>query len=157
MAHSFYLRALCFSFAVLLGTAFCFAQTKPAFKVGQTSASDLQPIRSSPAYAEVLLRKTELQSSVESMLMEFTEEHPKVQEAKYELQVLQRESDRLMSVKPTDSGKLTLALGKLIVRKVELEAELWSLLKTYKEEHPEVKRAKRKVEIYEAAIKEILG
>lgn len=91
------------------------------------------------------------------MLMEFTEEHPKVQEAKYELQVLQRESDRLMSVKPTDSGKLTLALGKLIVRKVELEAELWSLLKTYKEEHPEVKRAKRKVEIYEAAIKEILG
>ena len=157
MAQNFYLRVLYLTFAVLLGTAFCFAQAKPAAKTGQTSVNDLQPIRSSPAYAEVLLLKTELQSSIESMLTEFTEEHPKVQEARYSLQVLQRESDRLMNVKPADSGKLTLALGKLIVRKIELEAELWSLLKTYKEDHPDVKRARRKVEIYEAAIKEILG
>jgi hypothetical protein len=91
------------------------------------------------------------------MLTEFTEEHPKVQEAKYSLEALQYEIDRLMSVKPTDAGKLTLALGKLVVRKVELKTELWLLLKTYKDEHPDVKRAQRKVDIYEAAIREILG
>jgi hypothetical protein len=150
-------RTLFIASAVLLGTAFCIAQAKPAVRSSPTAAADLQPIRSSPAYAEVLLRKTELQSDVESMLTEFTEEHPKVQEAKYSLEALQYESDRLMSVKPADAGKLTLALGKLIVRKVELKTELWLLLKTYKDEHPDVKRAQRKVEIYEAAIREILG
>ena len=144
--------------AVLLGTAICFAQES-----GRTRASaapgqaDQQVVRSSPAFAEILLRKTELQASLESLLGDYTEEFPKVQEARYSLQELQRESDRIMTVKPTESGKLTLALGKLIVRKVELETELWTLLKTYKEEHPEVKRAKRKVDIFEAAIKEILG
>lgn len=149
---------ICFiTFAVLFGTAFCFAQSKAAAKPSPTPAVDLQYIRSSPAYAEVLLRKTELQSSVESMLTEFTEEHPKVQEAKYSLEALQYEIDRLMSVKPSDAGKLTLALGKLIVRKVELKTELWSLLKAYKDEHPDVKRAQRKVDIYESAIREILG
>jgi uncharacterized protein involved in exopolysaccharide biosynthesis len=155
--HTSFIRALFIACAVLLGAAFCFSQAKPTNKPNSTPAADLQLIKSSPAYAEVLLRKTELQSSVESMLTEFTEEHPKVQEAKYSLQVLQQESDRLMSVKPSEAGKLTLALGKLIVRKIELETELWLLLKAYKEEHPDVKRARRKVEIYEAAIKEILG
>jgi uncharacterized protein involved in exopolysaccharide biosynthesis len=145
--------------AVLLGTATCFAQENGRAKPTSSSGTqtDQQVIRSSPAYAEILLRKTELQASLESMLSEYTEEYPKVQESRYSLQELQRESDRIMAVKSTELGKLSLALGKLIVRKVELETELWTLLKTYKDDHPEVKRARRKVETFEAAIKEILG
>ena len=144
--------------AVLLGTAICFAQENGKAKTSVPGTQgDQQVIRSSPAYAEILLRKTELQASLESMLSEYTDEYPKVLEARYSLQILQRESDRVMNVKPADSGRLTLALGRLIVRKVELETELWTLLKTYKDEHPEVKRARRKVDIFEAAIKEILG
>ncbi len=61
-----------------------------------------------------------------------------------------------MAVGATESGKLTLALGKLIVRKIELETDLWNLRRQYNDEHPEVKRAKRKVEVFERAIKEIL-
>jgi len=45
----------------------------------------------------------------------------------------------------------------LIVRRIELETDVWNLQRNYKDEHPDVKRAKRKVEIYENAISEILN
>jgi len=44
-----------------------------------------------------------------------------------------------------------------MVRRIELETDLWNLQKNYKEEHPEMKRARKKIEIYEAAINEILN
>ena len=112
---------------------------------------------SSPAYAEILLKKTEMQSELESLVIDYTEDYPKIVELRYSLTVLQKASERMLAVKPAESSKLTLALGKLLVRKIELETDLWSLQKNYKDDHPDVKRAKRKVEIYEAAIKEILG
>ena len=43
------------------------------------------------------------------------------------------------------------------VRKVEAEIELWKVQQDYADNHPDVRRAKKKVEIYEKAIKEILG
>lgn len=142
--------------AILAGTAsVCLSQPPAAGK--QAAAKDAANyLTSSPAYAEVLLRRTELESDLEALILDYTEEFPKVKEIRQTLAFLKRESDRLAAVKPADTSKLTLALGKLIVRKVELETDLWGLMKTYNEAHPEVKRAKRKVEIYEAAIKEIL-
>ena len=142
----------------LFWVSICFSQVKikaPSAKSDQIS--DLQLQRSSPAHAELLLKKTELQSELESLLLGYTEEYPKVVEIRYSLTILQKESNRILAVKAAESSKLTLALGKLMVRKSELETDLWQLLRTYKEGHPDVKRAKRKVEIYEAAIKEILG
>jgi uncharacterized protein involved in exopolysaccharide biosynthesis len=127
----------------------------------QTNALSIQPVssvvNSSPAFAEILLRKTELQAEVESLLSEYTEDYPKVRETQYQLAQLQKGMDRVIAVKAADSSKLTLALGKLIVRKCELETELWALLNQYKEDHPDVKRAKRKVDVFEQAIKQILG
>jgi uncharacterized protein involved in exopolysaccharide biosynthesis len=127
----------------------------------QTNAPSVQPaasiINSSPAFAEILLRKTELQAEVESLLSEYTEDYPKVKETQYQLAQLQKGMDRVLAVKSADSSKLTLALGKLIVRKCELETEVWALLNQYKEDHPDVKRAKRKVDVFEQAIKQILG
>lgn len=113
--------------------------------------------RSSPAYAEILLRMTEIRSDLESLLVEYTDDYPKVKQARFELELITKERDRVLAVKPGDTGKLTAALGKLIVRKVELQGELWSLQQQFGDAHPDVKRAKRKVEIFEQAIKEILG
>jgi len=62
-----------------------------------------------------------------------------------------------LNIRAADAGKLTVALGKLLVRKVEFEVELWTLRKTFQEAHPDVRRAKKKADIYEAAVKEILG
>lgn len=130
----------------------------PSLTFGQINPNKTQTltnsIKSSPAYAEILLRKVELESEVESLLISYTENFPKVKEGKFELSVLQKDLDKLLS--QTDASKLTLALGKLMVRKNQLETDYWVLQNRLSEEHTEVKRAKRKVINYQNAIKEIL-
>lgn len=142
---------------LLLSSFFCFAQTGGKTKIvpivpnQNTSAA-----QSSPAYAELLLRKTERESELEEFALDYTDEFPKVKEIKFELGLLNKEMDRVLAVNAAEAGKLTLALGKLLVRKTELETDVWNLQRQYNADHPEVKRAKRKVEIFEKAIKEIL-
>jgi uncharacterized protein involved in exopolysaccharide biosynthesis len=121
-----------------------------------TSNFSAQAVKSSPAYAELLLRKTEREAQLEEFLLDYTEEFPKVKEIKFELGILQKQLDKVSAVSLSDAPKLSLALGKLLVRKTELDVELWNLLGQYNADHPEVKRTKRKLEVYEAAIKEIL-
>jgi hypothetical protein len=114
-------------------------------------------VRSSAAYAELMLKRAEVQSDLEAFLVEYTEEFPKVVESRYALEVIEKERARLLSTRAADAGKLSVALGKLVVRKIELEVALWTLRKTFQDSHPDVKRAKKKADIYEAAVKEILG
>lgn len=142
--------------AAMATTAFCFGQTSTKQKPPPQPV-DVQAIRSSPAYAEVLLRRTELDAELESLLVDYNEEYPKVKEIRFELGLVKKESERLLELKAADVPKLTLALGRLIVRKIELQADLENLRQRLKDEHPDVKKAKRKVEIFENAIKEILG
>ena len=141
--------------ALFLAVSACFGQA--VAKQPNSSKTATDAVSSSPAYAEIVLRRTDLTADLESLLIDYTEDYPKVKELRYTLDALKLETERLQKVRPADSGRLTLALGRLIVRKVELETDVWNLLRTYKDEHPDVKRAKRKVDIYEAAIKEILG
>ncbi|HXH70151.1 MAG TPA: hypothetical protein VNI60_07465, partial [Pyrinomonadaceae bacterium] len=77
-------------------------------------------------------------------------------EIKFELDLLQKQMEKVLAIGASDAPKLSLALGKLLVRKTELEVDYWNLLKQYNADHPEVKRAKRKIEVYEKAVKEIL-
>lgn len=115
-----------------------------------------QAIKSSPAYAELLLRKTESTAELEDLLIEYTEEYPKVQQLRAELALLNKEMNRILVVNPSEASKLTLALGKLMLRKVELDLDYENARKQYADDRADVKQAKRKVEIFEAAIKEIL-
>lgn len=125
-----------------------------------TKVTALKPtvnlLKSSPAYAEILLRKTERESELEEFLLDYTEEFPKVKELRFELDLLNAEINKILAVNASEAGKLTLALGKLIVRKTELEVDVWNLKRQYNDDHPEVKRARRKVETFDKAIKEIL-
>lgn len=143
------MRLKTFSIITLL-FIFCglgFAQTK-------SQPLNKDAIKATPAYAEVLLRKVELESDVESFLESYTEEFPKVKSAKYELELTKKDLARLLS--ESDSSKMTLALGKLLVRKNQLETELWTLQNQYNKEHPDVKRTQRKLLSFQNAIKEIL-
>lgn len=140
---------------VLAGISF--AQKKTPADTSKPATSPDGYVTASPAYAEVLLLKTGLEAELESLVVEYTEEYPGVKKGRYELTLIKRDIERLRAVKSTESSRLTLALGKLMVRKIELEVDLWELRAKYNDEHPDVKRAKRKVEIFEAAIKEILG
>ena len=114
------------------------------------------PIKSSPAYAEVLLRKTEIQADLESLIADYTEANPKIIDLRFELAALNKSLERLYAVRPTETGKLTLALGKLLVKKAALDTDLNRLQRSYNKEHQQVRRAKRKVEIFEASINEVL-
>lgn len=137
----------------LLFSPAIFAQTIPKTISLKTLPS---PQKSSPAYAEILLRRTEREAELEELLINYTDEFPKVKELRFEISLLQWEADRILDVKDSEVSKLTPALGKLIVRKIELETDLWNLRQRYGNDHPDVKRAKRKVEIYDKAVKEIL-
>ncbi len=142
---------------LLLTSYFCFSQTGNKNKTVLASSNQAaQTVKSSPAYAEVLLRRTERESELEEFLLDYTEEFPKVKEIKFELGLINKEMEKILAVNTSGSGKLTLALGKLIVRKIELETDAWNLRRQYNDDHPEVKRARRKVEVFEKAIKEIL-
>jgi hypothetical protein len=146
--------------AIALTAVICAAQNnaaKPKPSPTPIAATDLQPIRSSPAYAELLLHRTDLESNLDALLVDYTEQFPKVKDIRLELGFLKTEMDRLMAVKPADASKLSQALGQLMLRKVEIETQLDALRAQYKDDHPDVRKARKKVETYEAAIKEILG
>ena len=132
--------------ATILGSGLCIV----------AQATDPGPIRSSPAYAEILLRKTELRAEIETLSADYTESNPKMIDLRFELASLDRSIERLFAVKLTETTRLTEALGKLIVRHAALDTELGRLSRSYSKEHVEVKRARRRLEIFEAAINEIL-
>ena len=136
-------------FFVLVATpVLCYGQQPPA--------NDAGPIRSSAAYSEIILRKTEIQADLESFLEDYTEANSKIVDLRVEMNALDKSLEKVFGVKPTETAKLTLALGKLIVRKATLETDLARLIRSYNKDHPEVKRARRRVEIFETAIKEVL-
>ena len=151
------LSKLAAGLAVMIFCLVLDAAGQTAAKTAAAEGRDAAEIRSSAAYAEVLLRKTELQAETEGLAVEYTEEFPKLAEARFALEAIERERLRLLALKPAAASRLTTALGKLMVRKAEQEVQLWTLRKSLQEGHPDVKRAKRRVEIFEAAIKEILG
>ncbi len=128
-------------------------KAKNAIVVGKNFSASL---KASPAYAELLLRRTEREAELEEFALDYTEEFPKVKEIRFEINLINQEMDRIAAVKAADSGKLTLALGKLMVRKTELGTDLWKLHQQYTDERPDVKRLRRKIAVYEKAIKEIL-
>ncbi|MDI1243648.1 MAG: hypothetical protein PSX80_17190 [bacterium] len=113
--------------------------------------------KATAAYAEIALKRADVEADLESLLVEYTDEFPKVKELKFALTRVDAEGTRLGTIKAVDRDRATVALGKLMVRKVEAEIELWKVQQDYADVHPDVKRARKKVEIYERAIKEILG
>lgn len=135
----------------LAGAVFSQANTRAA-----SPSENQKLVRSTPAFAELILRRTEIQSELEELLISYTEEFPKVSDARYELAVLQKDLDKMLKMKPDETGKLTLALGKLLVRRAHIETEFQNLKNRFSEDHPQTKRAKRKLEIFEKSIGEIM-
>ncbi|NNE99058.1 MAG: hypothetical protein HKN25_08570 [Pyrinomonadaceae bacterium] len=113
-------------------------------------------IRHSPAFAELILRRAELESSLAELLVSYKEEFPKVKETRYELDVIRADIKEISSTSASQTGKLTLSLGKLLVRRAELATDYWVLKNRYSDQHPSTKKSKRKLEIFERAIKEII-
>ena len=150
------IRLILLGFFLVLPGAFSIVSAQAPRKPEKPAVAE-SGIKSTGAYAEIVLRNTELEAELESLLLDYTDEYPKVKELKYGVVRLKVERDRLTRLPLADLSKASLALGKIMVRKVDAEIELWKLLQSYADNHPEVRRAKRKVEIFEKAVKEILG
>lgn len=131
-------------------------KTKTKETAPQTISTDDSYIRSSAAFAEVLLRQTELSASLDALLEEYTENYPKVIDARLQLASINGDIVRLFSVRPEAAGKLTGALGRLIVRRSELYAEYQIASKQYEADNPIVKRAKKAYESFSKSIDDIL-
>jgi hypothetical protein len=130
-------------------SAICFAQPKVKMPIANQA-------KSTPAFAELILLKTEVQSTLEELLLDYKDEYPEVKKNKVQLSFISQELDKLLKLDASQMPKLTLALGKLLVRKVELQSDLSALRENYKDDNPEVARAKKKLEIFEKAIAEIM-
>lgn len=140
----------------LAATLSGYPQTNGKKVSSQSSPANNRAAKSSPAYAELLLLKTELEAQVEDFLGDYTDDFPKVAELRFQLDLIEKQANRFLAVSAADTTKLSLALGKLTVRRIELETNLWVLQKQYKDDYPEVKRLKRKIAVFERAIREIL-
>lgn len=132
-----------------------FAQ-KPAGKAIPQPSPSLS-YQQTAAYAELALRKAEFEADLEALLLDYTDDFPKVKELRFALEKIKVESLRLSRIGAGDQNRATSAVGKLMTRKIEAEIDLWKLSETYADEHPDVRRARKRVEIFEKAIKEILG
>lgn len=131
--------------------------TLNAARAQSTSASDAAfSVKSSAAYAEVMSRRTTLQADLEALLLDYKEEFPKVRMLRREIAVLDSSVEMLMKLPIGANGKMTSALGKLIVRRAELETESAEAMERYGEGHPEVRRARKRVEVFDRSIREIL-
>lgn len=138
-----------------------FAITATAQLRTRTTSKSVPPpvsdeVKASGAYAEIVLRKTELKSELEEYLVSYTDEFPKVKHTRYEIGLLEAELIRFGKLKSSDAARLTLALGKLIVRRATLATDYWILSNKYNSAHPDAKKAKRKLEIYDRAVEDIL-
>lgn len=146
-------KSLTTGLVVLFLAVTCFSQAPETSEVPPAEASH---VRSSPAFAELILRKAVLEAELEELLVRYTDEFPKVLESRFEISEIDAALARIGRVPESESGKLTLALGKMLVQRASYATEVDALTRRYSEAHPEVKRAKRKLEIFDKAVKRIL-
>ncbi len=136
---------------VVIAAAMLFAISAAAQEKGAVGSA-----KASAAYAEVLLRKTELAAEVEAIGPDHTDESPKMIDLRFEIAGLERYLAKMLTLVPGDTPRLTTALGKLIVKRMALDAELNGLSRTLNPAHPDYKRAQRRLAVFDAAIKDIL-
>ncbi|QQS41053.1 MAG: hypothetical protein IPM63_17065 [Acidobacteriota bacterium] len=147
------LRAIILSAALLAAASAVFAQNDSSTK---EESEYPEHVRSSPAFAELILRRAVLEAELEELLVRYTNDFPKVSEMRYELAEIETAIGKLLEVPAEKASKLTLALGKMLVQRAEYATELDVLKRKYEDSHPEVKRAAKKLEIFDKAVRTIL-
>jgi uncharacterized protein involved in exopolysaccharide biosynthesis len=124
------------------------------------SAPEMLPsgsVKATAAYAEIIFKRTALEADLQALLLDYKEEFPRVKSLRREISVLDDSIEMLMKLPPAANEKLTAALGKLIVRRAELETEFSEVASRFGEDHPDVRRAAKRIEIFDRSIRELLG
>jgi hypothetical protein len=149
-------------FVFLFFSSAAFSQTGKPPKATATptpsaaSTSGANSIKSSAAFIELTLHKANIEADLLDMLTEYTDEYPKVKELKLEIQFVQAELVSLQELNVAVLPRLTESFAKLLLQKIKMQVDLAQLRAIHKDDHPDVKRAMRRVDIYEKAIKDVL-
>jgi hypothetical protein len=142
-----------------------YAQKEPKPAAPQTQTTIVAPVKTlgrkldvktTPAYAELIMKRTETAAELEVLLADYTEESQEVREKRLNLQILDAALKRLETVTLEQYQALTPAVGKMLAGKMEAEAELKILSEMYTEEHPAVKKARIRFKVFEAELKRLL-
>jgi beta-lactamase regulating signal transducer with metallopeptidase domain len=112
--------------------------------------------RLSQAYAELILRKAELEAKLSQLRESQTGTSPDVVMAREKLEALSREMDRMAAIKAEQLQRLSTAYGQLIWRKAMLEAEIRSLLRRVTSEHPDVQFKRAELEALKRELDKLL-
>jgi hypothetical protein len=160
MAKLFFGLILFFLFGISHGI---YAQ-QTAAKPAQTEKDTILPvtakrnpaIRDTAAYVELLVSKTVSEADLQILLVDFNEEAAQVKEKRFELALLEQTMKNIETVPADKLPKLTSAVGKLLVRRIEAEARLKTLIGAYAEQHPLVQKGRIRVQVFGDAIKKLL-
>ncbi len=108
------------------------------------------------AYAEVYAARVEAEADLKVLATDLTEETVRVREKKLERDLLAREIRWLEALPSTSHDKMTMALGRLLVRKTQAEVNLKMLSENYADGFPAVKKARAKIDVYNGEIQKLL-
>ena len=116
------------------------ALTALASAAAQNGAPDT-PARpeDTPAYRMLYAREVAAAAELEKMLTNYTPSFPGVRSKQFELDVLRRESAKLILTAPERLDRLSAAYGDIVLRKVALEVEVRDVLTSYTPRHPVVR------------------
>lgn len=129
--------------------------TNVGAKVKQQNLTNLS-VQTTLAYAEVFAQKVEAEAELKVLMIDMTDDAPQVREKKLRRDFLQREIEWLEKLPAALHPKMTLALGKIIVRKVQAEVDQKMFAENYADEHPLIKKARARFAVYKDEIDKLL-
>lgn len=112
--------------------------------------------KTTPAYGVLVLRRAAAEAELQKMLTMLREQHPDVGLKKFEVDALTREMERMRVTEESGVPKLTSTYGTLILRQVEVEVELETLLTRLSERHPDVRNKRTELGILRREIEKVL-
>lgn len=125
------------------------------FANAQTSVNLEKAIKDSPAYGIVLLKKAEIDIKISKLSTQFKEAHPDLKQARIEQAIIHQDLQKLLA--QTNSDKLTAELGRSMVQKFEIEANLRQLNGMFTEKHPTIIQLNKELLILNNSLKQILN
>jgi hypothetical protein len=91
------------------------------------------------AYGMLRAREAAAQAELEKLLTAYTPAFPAVRSKQFELEVIARESARMLATEQGRLERLSAAYGELVLRRVALEIEVREALTKYTPRHPLVR------------------
>jgi hypothetical protein len=117
------------------------ALTAVASAAAQDGATADTPARpeDTQAYRIIYAREAAAEEELEKMLTNYKPSFPGVRSKQFELDVLRRESAKLLLTAPEQLGRLSATYGDIVLRRVALEVEVRDVLTNYTPRHPIVR------------------